>query len=161
MSQEDTEDLGTTENEQVENETEGETIEAPKPKATRYKKASEGDGRKKKGRTPAQIAAFEKCRAKREANRKLRREEDEAVAAEQKAALEEKVVKKAVKVRKKQVIREAVLDDVSSDSDDSDIDIQAVRKLIKQKKQRAKRQPSRPVTPPPSPTPAAPSIYFI
>ena len=71
-------------------EPEPETIEAPKPKATRYKKASEGDGRKKGQRTPAQIAAFERCRAKRDENCRLRKEEDETAAAARQGRLVER-----------------------------------------------------------------------
>ena len=85
MSEEENEVLASEEPPSTD-EPEPETIEAPKPKATRYKKASEGDGRKKGQRTPAQIAAFERCRAKRDENRRLRKEEDETAAAAQKAA---------------------------------------------------------------------------
>ena len=63
MSEEKDEDLETL-TESCENEVE--------PKAKQYKKAGENDKRRKKERTPAQIAAFEKCRAKREENRLLR-----------------------------------------------------------------------------------------
>lgn len=165
MSQEDTEDLGNPV-EEAEPVQEDEEVEAPKPVAKRYKKAGPDDGRKKRERTPAQIAAWERCRAKREENRTLRKQEDEAAAAEQKTALEKKVVKKAVKIKKKVLVREAVLDDVSEESDDSDIDIQAVRQIIKaKKKRRARRRPSpspEPSDSDPEPAPAERSgVYFL
>ena len=50
-------------------------VEEKEPKAKPYKKADATDARRKKERTPAQIAAFERCRAKREENRALRKQE--------------------------------------------------------------------------------------
>ena len=52
-------------------------LEKPKPKAKQYKKAGENDGRRKRERTPAQKAAWEKALKKRAENRKLRAEERE------------------------------------------------------------------------------------
>ena len=89
MSEEKDEDLETL-TESCENEVE--------PKAKQYKKAGENDKRRKKERTPAQIAAFEKCRAKREENRLLRKQEREQQAEQKKKKKEEKIVKKAVNI---------------------------------------------------------------
>ena len=56
------------------------------PKAKQYKKADADDKRKKKERTPGQIAALEKCRKERQDNRALRKQEREAdMEAEAKA----------------------------------------------------------------------------
>ena len=81
----------------------------------------------KKPRSQAQIDAFVKVRAKRDENRvaRLKTKEDDAVV--QKAQIEEKIVKKAVSIRKKQIVREAVLDDIS----DEDIPVDIVKKLVK------------------------------
>ena len=89
MSEEKDEDLDTL-TQDCENE-------EKQPKAKQYKKADAGDARRKKERTPAQIAAFEKCRAKREENRALRKQEREQEAAVKKKKAE-KIVKIAVNI---------------------------------------------------------------
>ena len=71
MSDEKDEDLETL--------AEAEEPQPPPAKAKQYKKAETDDARRKKELTPAQIAAFEKCRAKREENRALRKQEREQV----------------------------------------------------------------------------------
>lgn len=66
-------------------------------------------------RTPAQMAVFEKAQANRAANIIKKREEAVRIQAEEKKKKEEKLIKKAVSVRKKQLKREAVLDELSDD----------------------------------------------
>ena len=104
MSNKKDEDLETL-TETCENEVEPK----PEPKAKQYKKASENDKRLKgkKERTPAQIAAFERCRAKREENRLLRKQEREKEAQLKKKKTEEKIVKKAVNIKKKEKLEQA------------------------------------------------------
>mgnify|MGYP003637484337 CR=1 FL=1 len=78
----------------------------------------------KKPRSQAQIDAFVKVRAK--------------------------IVKKAVSIRKKQIVREAVLDDIS----DEDIPVEIVKKLVK-------KYPKKAVAPVPVPAPVKQAIVFI
>ena len=148
MSNEKDEDLETL-TETCENEVE------PEPKAKQYKKAGENDKRRKgkKERTPAQIAAFEKCRAKREENRLLRKQEREKEAQLKKKKTEEKIVKKAVNIKKREKLEQAIIESSESEDSDSEPDIQAVKKYVAKKKQK-RRQPKRaPPSPPPSPEP--------
>jgi hypothetical protein len=113
---------------------EGETVsgsdgelEKPKPKAKQYKKAGENDGRRKRERTPAQKAAWEKALKKRAENRKLRAEEREE-------SKKKKIVKKAVRIKKEQIIDEALeVSDDSSDEDDVE-EIQRVKQYVNKKK---------------------------
>ena len=105
----------------------------------------------KKPRSQAQIDAFVKVRAKRDENRvaRLKTKEDDAVV--QKAQIEEKIVKKAVRIRKKQIVREAVLDDIS----DEDIPVEIVKKLVK-------KYPKKAVVPvAPAPAAVKQAIVFI
>ena len=106
----------------------------------------------KKPRSQAQIDAFVKVRAKRDENRvaRLKTKEDDAVV--QKAQIEEKIVKKAVSIRKKQIVREAVLDEIS----DEDIPVEIVKKLVK-------KYPKKTAAPAPPVAPVAvkPAIVFI
>ena len=102
-------------------------LETPKPKAKQYKKAGENDGRRKRERTPAQKAAWEKALKKRAENRKLRAEEREESKKKQ-------IVKKAVRIKKEQIIDEALeLSDDSSDEDDVE-EIQRVKQYVNKKK---------------------------
>ena len=106
----------------------------------------------KKPRSQAQIDAFVKVRAKRDENRvaRLKTKEDDAVV--QKAQIEEKIVKKAVSIRKKQIVREAVLDDIS----DEDIPVEIVKKLVK----KYPKKTAAPVAPV-APVAVKPAIVFI
>ena len=106
MSDEKDEDLETL------TETTPETTESCKeepPKPKQYKKAGDNDARQKKERTPAEIAAFERCRAKREENRVLRKEEREKEIETKKKKTKEKIVKKAVRIKKKEVLEQAIV----------------------------------------------------
>ena len=96
----------------------------------------------KKQRSEAQIKAFENCRLKRDYNRKSRmdkRNEDENLRKTVvKKKTDEKIVKKALQIKKKEIVSQAILDD-SSDSD-SDIDIEIVKKIIKKKQEKKKKK---------------------
>ena len=157
-----TDDSVSTESE-TEVEMKNEVIDEPEPepeeekrgpgrplgeRAKRYKKASPGDKRLEKKevrpRTQKQIDAFKRCREAAARARELRKkEDDEEVKKVVKKRAEEAVVRRAIKIKKKEEIRKAVLDDVSSESDDSDIEIQAVKKYVKRKqaKRKAKGEP--------------------
>tara|TARA_R110000823_G_scaffold44687_7_gene115564 strand:+ start:1824 stop:2324 length:501 start_codon:yes stop_codon:yes gene_type:complete len=148
MSDEKNEDLETL-TETTPETTECEKEEPPKPK--QYKKAGENDARRKKERTPAQIAAFEKCRQKREENRVLRRDEREKEVETKKKKTKEKIVKKAVRIKKKEVLEQAIVGSSDESGDESDPDIQAVKKYIKKKKQTRNPVKPKPAKPPPKP----------
>lgn len=71
----------------------------------------------KKPRTEKQIEAFRKMKEKAyevNASRKLVKEVEDKI---QKEAKEEKIVKTAITIRRKQVKRQAVLDDISDEDD--------------------------------------------
>ena len=131
MSDEKDEDLETLTESTPESTESCEKEEPPKPK--QYKKAGENDARRKKERTPAQIAAFERCRAKREENRALRKDEREKEVETKKKKTKEKIVKKAVRIKKKEVLEQAIVGSSDESGDESDPDIQAVKKCIKKK----------------------------
>lgn len=87
--------------------------------------------RRRKGanvRTQKQIDAFEKAKAIRDANRKQRMEEKSKQEEEHKKKMEEKIVKKAIAVKKKQIIKEKIIDEAISDDEIPDEIIQKVMK---------------------------------
>jgi len=86
----------------------------------------------KRERTPAQMAVFEKAQANRAANIIKKREESERIQAEEKKKKEEKLIKKAVAVRKKQLKREAVLDELSDDDSPVQRDKPITQKAVHQ-----------------------------
>lgn len=69
---------------------------------------------------------------KREEERRLIQEEKQAQREEKQKDVERKILKKAVSIKKKQIVEQAILED-----DDDDIPTELVEKIIK--KQRAKR----------------------
>lgn len=71
----------------------------------------------KKPRTAKQLEAFEKAKAIRDANFLKRKQEAERIAAEEKKKIEEKLVKKAIAVKKKQIKQQKILDEIPSDDD--------------------------------------------
>jgi hypothetical protein len=101
-------------------------IEAPKkPKPEKI------DRRRKEIRgepTEKQKAAWAKALATRDANRRKRAEERQKQEEEHKKTIEEKVVKKALAVKKKQIMKEAVLDVISDDDTPLEVVKEAVAK---------------------------------
>ena len=144
MSQEDLEVL----TEEVANEdepvSEDECIQIKKPvKRAVYKKKEPTEPKPKRERTPAQIAAWEKCLANRQKNREDRKkiqDEDAKLLAEYKKQLakktETKIVKKAVGIKKKQIIREEEIDEISED----ETPIEVVKEIIKKRRQPAQKK---------------------
>ena len=144
MSQEDLEVL----TEEVANEdepvSEDECIQIKKPvKRAVYKKKEPTEPKPKRERTPAQIAAWEKCLANRQKNREDRKkiqDEDAKLLAEYKKQLakktETKIVKKAVGIKKKQIIREEEIDEISED----ETPIEVVKEIIKKRRQPAPKK---------------------
>lgn len=108
---------------------------------------------KKKPRTAKQIEAFKLVLAKRDANRKTRTEETQRLKAEEKAQLEAKVVKKAVSIKKKQIKKQIVLDEISDD----DEPIESIKKKITASKPRV-RVAEVPISAPP---PVVPKFTFV
>jgi len=167
MSQEDLEVL----TEEVHNEdepvSEDECIQIKKPvKRAVYKKKEPVEGQEpkpKRERTPAQIAAWEKCLANRTKAREERaklKDEDAKLLAEYKKQLakktETKIVKKAVGIKKKQIIREEEIDDISED----ETPIEVVKEIIKKRRQPAPKK-QLPAKPQPEPEPLKRVLTFF
>ena len=94
---------------------------------------------KKLGQSENQKKAFEKCRAKRLENVQQRKNALKEFEQKVKGEMDTKIVKKAIAVKKRQIIREAQLDEVSED----DTPLEEVVKIAKKteaKKQRAPRK---------------------
>lgn len=150
------EDLAILSEEIVEEEqpvSEDECIQIKKPvKKKVYKKKEPVEGEEpkpKRERTPAQIAAWERCLANRTKNREDRKkiqDEDAKLLAEYKKQLskktETKIVKKAIGIKKKQIVREEDIDEISED----ETPIEVVKEIIKKRRQPvAKKQlPTKP-----------------
>jgi len=94
---------------------------------------------KKKLRTQKQIEAFERVRALRDAKRDERKEVRIKEAQVRTKVVEEKIVKKALAIKKKQILRDAELDAIS---EDEDIPVEVVKKIMTKYKRK-------PPTPPP------------
>ena len=69
----------------------------------------------KKERSARQIKAFEACLLKKKVNADKRFNDAKKLAEYEKKELEEKVVKKAISIKKKQIKKQAVLDEISDD----------------------------------------------
>jgi hypothetical protein len=118
--------------------------ETPKRRKGRPKKVPEevdpnAPPKPKRVLSDHQKAILEKARKvknenfqKREEERQLIREKKEVEQENKKKDVERKILKKAVSIKKKQILQEAILED-----DDDDIPTELVEKIIK--KQRAKR----------------------
>jgi hypothetical protein len=92
----------------------------------------DADKRHTKGeRTPAQIAAWEKATATRLANREKRMAAaiaaENAIKEEHRAATEEKIVKKAISIKKREIMKQKVIDTISDD----ETPIEQVRETVK------------------------------
>ena len=112
----------------------GESIEAEKTEEVVEEPVVE---KKKKPRTTKQLEALEKGRKKAKENADNHRKQRESLAKEKQNALEEKLVKKAIAVKKKQIKAQQILDDISDD----DTPVETLR--------RSKRLPPRSPSPPP------------
>ncbi len=84
----------------------------------------------KKERTELQKKVFKLALEKREQNRKMRKAEKELQNTQQKEIDEAKIIKKGLLLKKKQIVRDAILND-----DDSDVDIpnEIVEKVLRKK----------------------------
>ena len=170
MEKEDTEKVEDGEYEVIEEiveevEEDDSILAKPKP----YKKANPETDKRKKPRSPAQIKAFEKARAKREENRIARKKLKEQEQEQKKKEMENKIVKTAVRVKKRQAIKEKLIEEVISSDSDEEPEIQAVKKYMKKKQQKKKVTMEKPpetiggkgVTPPKQVKEEKPKIQLI
>ncbi len=117
--------------------------------------------KEKKPRTAKQIEAFEKARQTREKNALARKQmrDEEAIAIRKE--VEDKLVKKAIAVKKKQIKEQAILDAISDD----DTPLDEVEKIATRSvsKARLKRETTKdfPAPPPPAEEPVRPKYYFL
>jgi len=81
----------------------------------------------KKERTQKQIDAFNRCIQKKKEKAKQRADEAKRLAEYDKKALEEKVVKKAISIKKKQIKKQSALDEISDD----DTPIEKIKEVAK------------------------------
>ena len=114
----------------------------------------------KRVQTAAQKANFEKALEARKQNIALRNQQKADLAAaeelkkeEKQADVERKILKKAVVIKKKQILKEAILDEISDD----EIPVEIVQKIIK--KQQAKKAVKPAVKP--AVEPPAPQFTFV
>jgi len=84
----------------------------------------------KKERSDKQKAVFELALQRREENRQLRKAEREVKKAEEKKINEEKIIKKGLQLKKKQIVKAAILNDSESDVDISN---KIIEKVLKKK----------------------------
>jgi len=164
MSQEDLEVLTEEVVEEEQPVSEDECIQVKKPvKKPIYKKKEPAEPKPKRERTEAQKKAWEKCLANRQKNREDRKkiqDEDAKLLAEYKKQLakktESKIVKKAVGIKKKQIVREAEIDEISED----ETDIETVKEIIKKRRQPAQKK-QLPPKPQPEPEPQKMVLTFF
>lgn len=159
-----TEDLEILTNDEVEEPTEDECIEIKKPvKKKIYQKKQPVEGaepKPKRERTEAQKKAWEKCLANRQKNREDRKkiqDEDAKLLAEYKKQLakktEAKVVKKAVGIKKKAIMRDEDLDEISEDETPIEV--------VKQKISQRRKPPVKNELPAPEPVYQMPTIRWV
>lgn len=133
---------------------EDECIQVKKPvKKPIYKKKEQAEPKPKRERTEAQKKAWERCLASRQKNREDRKkiqDEDAKLLQEYKKQLakktETKIVKKAVNIKKKHIMREEEMDEISED----ETPIEVVKEIIKKRRQPA---PKKQLPPKPQPEP--------
>ena len=85
----------------------------------------------KKPRSQKQIDVLEKGRKKMLENSKLRAIEKKNMEEDSKKSYEKALVKKALEIKKKQIIRESLLDDISDD--ETDTPLEKIKNIIKKK----------------------------
>lgn len=84
----------------------------------------------KKPRSQKQIDVLEKGRKKMLENSKLRALEKQKMEEDSKKQFESKIVKKALEIKKKEILRESMLDEISSDDDTP---LEKIKNIIKKK----------------------------
>jgi len=81
-------------------------------------------------KTQAQMDAFKKAIATRDANAKRRREEAEKILSQSKKETEDKVIKKAIAIKKKQIKAQLALEELSDDDEPIEVVKQKVKKIV-------------------------------
>lgn len=102
----------------IENDDEETIEETPQPKKKILKGHLPVPPREKKERTPAQIAAFERARASREANIKKRDADSRRLAEYDAMMVKQKLVEKAQKIKLKTMKKIETIESISSDDED-------------------------------------------
>jgi len=116
----------------------------------------------KKIATEKQLEAMRLGREKRDEQIKLRRQAEEEEKATQKKLLEDKIVKKAISIKKKEIKKSTLLDEISDD----DTPIEEIKTVMKAKPIPKQVATPAPKTQPPPPAPKAiekqkPTFYFV
>jgi hypothetical protein len=108
-------------------------------------------------RTEAQEKAFQKAREARDTNRKNRAENRNIAAEDYKQKIEEKVVKKAVAIKKREIKRNEILDSISDD----EADMEEIRAILRRRKEDKLKAVSRPKKEPHIVIPPSPLFTFV
>ena len=87
----------------------------PEPKITESINDNESITKPKKQLSEKQLEALKRGQQKRDENRERLKAEKQKQAEEEKRILEEKLVKKAIAVKKKQIKKQMMLDEISDD----------------------------------------------
>ena len=109
----------------------------------------------KKERTPAQIAAFEKARASREANIKKKEADAKRLAEYDAMLVKQKLVEKANKMKLKTMKKIETIESISSDEED-----EVVIEKPKKRETPPVRVPAPAPVPPAAPVPPKPKFPF-
>lgn len=96
---------------------------------------------KKPGQSENQKKAFEKCRAKRLENVQQRKNALKEFEQKVKGEMDSKVVRKAIAVKKRSIIREAQLDEISDDDTPLEQVMEIVKKTETKKRERKVKNP--------------------
>lgn len=118
---------------------------------------SESITKPKRQLTEKQLEALKRGQEKRDENARLRKDAAEKKAAEDKLKLEQKIVKKAISIKKKELKRQAALDAVSDDDTPVEKIKEAVQKAESTKGTGSYANP----IPPPAPVRTGPIIRFF
>lgn len=81
-------------------------------------------------KTEKQLEAFQKAIATRDANAKKRKDAADKILAQSKTELEDKVVKKALSIKKKQIKAQLALEEISDDDEPIEVVKQKVKKAV-------------------------------
>jgi hypothetical protein len=133
-----------------------EILEAPEVKKKILKGNLPSNPPPKKERTPAQIAAFEKARASREANLKKKEADAKRLAEYDALMVKQKLVEKANKMKLKTMKKIETIESISSDDEDEVI----IEKPKKQSVPKREMQQPQPTPPPPTPKPKYPFKFI-
>ena len=111
----------------------------PRPKGRPIKPIVEQKEKAKRKMSEAQLAALAKGRAKRDAGRLERKTEKQKEAENKKKRRDEMTVKKAVKIKKKEVIEEAAIL-LSSEDEMDDLEIKQVKRVVAKRKANTRKK---------------------